>query len=299
MEKEAGLRPGVASSSRFLDDSGDLRRRVGWRRRRERGGDAFAFIGFAGFFDVLAVNVGVWGVFTGVLAVVGVWGVFTGVLAVVGGFVVFTGVLIVVGGFVVFTGVLAVVGGRVVVEENEIGAGPLDGERELVRFPTVELLRRPTAFGDAADASRSGRFDENNEIDVAFPTDFEEKRRVEDGEFGVGGANGVEPTTKAGEQGRARRSVQKVELDSRFVGRRENDFGQTTAVDGSVRRDDRSAPTVAEDVENRRVVEKAARFDVRVETGEAERSKRGGRETLAGTDSSDDGEKERAVFRHY
>lgn len=246
MEKEAGLRPGVASSSRFLDDSGDLRRRVGWGRRRGWSG-VFVFIVFAGF----AVFFGVFGV------------------------------------------------ERVVVDENEVGAGPFDVERKLVRFPTVEFLRRPAAFGDAADASRSGRFDENNEIDVAFPTDFEEKRRVENGELGVGGANGVEPTTKAGEQGRARRSVQKVEFGSRFGGRRENDFGQAAAVDGSARRNDRSAPTVAEDVENRRIVEKAAGFGVRVETGEAERSERRGRETFAGADSSDDGEKERAVFCHY
>ena len=151
-EKEAGLRPGGAASSRFLDDSGDLRRRVGWGRRRGWGG-VFVFIVFAGF--------------------------------------------------AVFFGVE-----RVVVDENEVGAGPFDVERKLVRFPTVEFLRRPAAFGDAADASRSGRFDENNEIDVAFPTDFKEKRRVEDGELGVGGANGVEPTTKAGEQGRARRSAE-------------------------------------------------------------------------------------------
>lgn len=266
MEKEADLRSGVAAASRFLDDSGDLRRRVGWGRRRERGVGAFVFIDFAVFFGGLTVEIGVWGVFTAFFGVFGVFGVG---------------------------------GGRVVVDENEIGAGPFNVERKLVRFPTVELLRRPTAFGDATDAGRSGRLDENNEIDGAFPTDFEEKRRVEDGELGVGGANGVEPTAKAREQGRARRSVQKVELGSRFVGRRENDFGQTSAVDGSVRRDDRSAPTVAEDVEYRRVVEKAAGFGVRVETGEAERSERRGRETLAGADSSDDGEKERAVFWHY
>lgn len=219
MEKEAGLRSGVAAASRFVDDSGDLRRRV---------------------FGV-----------------------------------------------------------RVVVDENEVGAFPFNGERKLVRFPTVEFLRRPTAFGDAAQTGRSGRFDENNEIDGAFPTDFEQKGRVEDGELGVGGANGVEPTTEAVEQGRSRRSIQKVEFGLRFVGRRENDFGQAAAVDGSGRRNDRSAPTVAEDVENRRVVEKAARFGVRVETGEAERSERRGREALAGADSSDDAEKERAVFCHY
>lgn len=245
MEKEAGLRSGVATSARFVDDSGDLRRRVGGGKR---GGRGVPFV-FAVFIA-----------------------------------------------FAVFDGVF---GGRVVVDENEVGAFPFDGERKLVRFPTVEFLRRPTAFGDAAQAGRSGRFDENNEIDGAFPTDLEEERRVEDGELGVGGANGVEPTTQAGEQGSSRRSIQKVELGLRFVGRRENNFGQAAAVDGSVRRDDRNAPTVAEDVENRRVVEKAAGFGVRVETREAERSERGGRETLAGTDSSDDAEKEGAIFCHY
>ena len=289
-EKEAGLKPSVAAASRFLDDLGDLRRRVGWRKRRDGSGGAFVFIGFAVFVDlavffgVLTVEIDVWGVWAGVLTVeIDVWGVLT--------------VLVGFFGLLVFFGYFDV--GRVVVDENEIGAGPFNVERKLVRFPTVEFFRRPTAFGDATDASRSGRFDENNEIDGAFPTDFEEKRRVENGELGVGGANGVEPTTKAGEQGRARRSVQKVELGSRFVGRRENDFGQAAAIDGSVRRDDRSAPTVAEDVENRRVVEKAAGFGVRVETGEAERSERRGRETFAGADSSDDGETERAVFCHY
>ena len=190
-------------------------------------------------------------------------------------------------------------GGGRVVDENEVGAFSFDVERKLVCFPTVEFLRRPTAFGDAGDSGRSGRFDENNEVDFAFPADFEEERRVEDGELGVGGANGVEPSAKPGEKGRARRSVQKVELDFCFVGRRENDFGQTAAVDDSVRRNDRSAPTVAEDVENRRIVEKAAGFGVRVETREVERSKRGGRETFAGADSSDDAEKERAGFCHY
>lgn len=190
-------------------------------------------------------------------------------------------------------------GGRVVVDENEVGAFSFNGERKLVRFPTVEFLRRPTAFGDAAQTGRSGRFDENNEVDFALPTDFEEKRRVEDGELGVGGANGVEPSAEPGEKGRSRRSVQKVEFDFRFVGRRENDFGQAAAVDDSVRRNDRSAPTVAEDVENRRIVEKAAGFGVRVETGEAESAERRGRETFAGADSSDDAEKERAGFCHY
>ena len=192
------------------------------------------------------------------------------------------------------------VGGCGVVGENEVGAGPFDGERKLVRFPTVEFLRRPTAFGDAAQTGRSGRFDENNEVDFALPTDFEEERRVEDGELGGGGANDVEPTAESVEKGRARRLVQKVEFGFRFGGRRENDFGQAAAVDGSGRRNDRSAPTVAENVENRRVVEKAAGFGVRVETGEAERLERGGREALAGADSSDDAEKERAGFcRHY
>lgn len=186
-----------------------------------------------------------------------------------------------------------------VVDENEVGALSFNGERKLVRFSTVEFFRRPTPFGDAADASRSGRFDENNEVDLALPTDFEEKRRVENGELGVGGADGVEPTAEADEKGRPRRSVQKVELDLRFVGRRENDLGQAAAIDGSVRRNDVGAPTVSEDVENRRVVEKATGFGVRVETGEAERSEGGGRETLAGTDSSDDAEKERAFFYHY
>ncbi len=258
------LRSGVAASTRFVDDSGDLRRRVDGGKRSGVRGVAFVFVDFAGLVRFV------------VFVVFNVFSVFS-----------------------VFSGASGGVGEGVVVDENEVGAFPFDGERELVRFPTVEFLLRPTAFGDAAQAGRSGRFDENNEVDFAFPTDFEEERRVEDGELGVGGANGVEPSAKAGEKGRSRRSVQKVEFGPRFVGRRENDFGQATAVDGSVRRDDRSAPTVAEDVENRRVVEKAARFGVRVETREAERSERRGRETLAGTDSSDDGEKERAVFCHY
>lgn len=190
-------------------------------------------------------------------------------------------------------------GGRGVVDENEVGAFSFDGERKLVRFSTVEFLRRPTAFGDAAQAGRSGRFDENNEVDFAFPTDFEEERRVENGELGVGGAKGVEPSAEPGEERRSRRSVQKVEFDFRFVGRREDDLAQATAVDDTGRRNDRSAPTVAKNVEYRRIVEKAAGFGVRVETRETERSERGGRETLAGADSSDDAEKERASFCHY
>ena len=145
MEKEAGLRPGVAAASRFLDDSGDLRRRVGWGRGRKRDGDAFVFIGFAVFFGGLTVEVGVWSAFA-VWGVLVVWVVF----AVLSAFAIWTGFAVLFGGVGV---------GRVVVDENEVGAGPFDGERELVRFPTVEFLRRPTAFGDAGDACRWVRFD--------------------------------------------------------------------------------------------------------------------------------------------